>query len=107
MKLKKQLLLVLLFVQSYFYAQTSNVAPILTATGNQIYCPLTSMKTVTDMTIVDPDNTGIDAIYIQISSGYTIGTDILTLTGTHPTISSSWNPTLGKLTLSGITNQPT
>jgi len=107
MKLKKQLLLVLLFAQSYFYAQTSNVAPILTATGNQIYCPLTSMKIVTDMTIVDPDNTGIDAIYIQISSGYTIGTDVLTLTGTHPTISSSWNPTLGKLTLSGITSQPT
>ena len=41
---KKQLLLVLLFVQSYFYAQTFNVAPILTATGNQIYCPLTSIK---------------------------------------------------------------
>ncbi|WP_396191598.1 T9SS type B sorting domain-containing protein [Flavobacterium sp.] len=107
MKLKKQLLLVLLFAQSYFYAQTFNVAPILTASGNQIYCPLTSMKIVTDMTIVDPDNTGIDAIYIQISSGYTIGTDVLTLTGTHPTISSSWNPTLGKLTLSGITSQPT
>lgn len=107
MKLKKQLLLVLLFAQSYFYAQTSNVAPILTATGNQIYCPLTSMKIVTDMTIVDPDNSGIDAIYIQISSGYSIGADILTLTGTHPTISSSWNPTLGKLTLTGITSQPT
>ncbi len=107
MKLEKQLLLVLLIVQSCFYAQTSNVAPILTATGNQIYCPLTSMKIVTGMTIVDPDNTGIDAIYIQISSGYSIGSDVLTLTGIHPTISSSWNPTLGKLTLSGITSQPT
>jgi gliding motility-associated-like protein len=107
MKLKKQLLLVLLIVQSSFYAQTSNVAPILTATGNQLYCPQTSMKIVTDMTIIDPDNTGIDAIYIQISSGYSIGADILTLTGTHPTITSSWNPTLGKLTLAGITSQPT
>lgn len=107
MKLKKQLLLVLLLVQSSLYAQTSNVAPILTATGNQLYCPQTSMKIVTDMTIVDPDNSGIDAIYIQISSGYSIGADILTLTGTHPTITSSWNPTLGKLTLSGITSQPT
>lgn len=107
MKLKNYLLLVLLLVQGHFYAQTFNVAPVLTATGNQIYCPQTSMKIVTDMTIVDPDNTGIDAIYIQISSGYSIGSDILTLTGIHPTISSSWNPTLGKLTLFGLSGQPT
>jgi hypothetical protein len=28
------------------------------------------MKIVTDFNIVDPDDTGIDAVYIQISSGY-------------------------------------
>jgi gliding motility-associated-like protein len=107
MKLRKQLLLVLFLMQSCFYAQTFNVAPILTATGTQIYCPQTSMKIVTDMTIIDPDNIGIDAIYIQISSGYVIGQDVLTLTGIHPTISFSWNPTLGKLTLFGLSSQPT
>ena len=48
----------------------SNIAPVLTATGNQIYCPATYMKIVTDFNIVDPDDTGIDAVYIQISSGY-------------------------------------
>jgi len=85
----------------------NNVAPILTATGNQIYCPGTSMKIVTDMTIVDPDDTGIDAIYIQISSGYVNGQDLLNLTGNHPTLTSSWNTLTGKLTLTGVAGQPT
>ncbi|WP_295337965.1 T9SS type B sorting domain-containing protein [Flavobacterium sp.] len=84
----------------------SNVAPTLIATGNQTYCPGTSMKIVTSMTITDPDDSGIDAIYIQISSGYALGEDLLTLTGTHPNISTSWNATTGTLTLSGITVQP-
>lgn len=85
----------------------NNVAPILTATGNQIYCPGTSMKIVTAMTIVDPDDTGIDAIYIQVSSGYMNGQDLLTLTGNHPTLTSSWNALTGKLTLTGVSGQPT
>ncbi len=85
----------------------NNVAPILTAAGNQIYCPGTSMKIVTDMTIVDPDDTGIDAIYIQISSGYVNGQDLLVLTGNHTTLTSSWNALTGKLTLTGVTAQPT
>lgn len=84
-----------------------NVAPILSATGDQIYCPGSSMKIVTDLTIVDPDDTGIDAIYIQISSGYVNGQDVLTLTGNHPTINSTWNAATGKLTLTGISGQPT
>ncbi|WP_298392834.1 T9SS type B sorting domain-containing protein [Flavobacterium sp.] len=88
-------------------AQTSNVAPILTATGNQIYCPGTPMKIVTNMTIVDPDDPGVTAIYIQISSGYVSGEDLLTLTGLHPTITSSWDSNTGKLTLSGLFSQPT
>lgn len=86
---------------------TINVAPILSAIGNQIYCPGSSMKIVTDMTIVDPDDNGIDAIYIQISSGYVNGQDVLTLTGNHPTINSTWNAATGKLTLTGNSGQPT
>lgn len=85
----------------------SNIAPILIATGNQIYCPATSMNIVTDFTITDPDDTGIDALYIQISQGYVSGQDQLILTGLHPTIAGSWNPTLGKLTLTGVASQPT
>ncbi|MCB0443456.1 MAG: hypothetical protein KDC50_05345, partial [Flavobacterium sp.] len=84
-----------------------NDAPILIATGNQIYCPGSQLNIVTNMTITDPDDTGIDAIYIQISSGYVNGQDILTLTGTHPTISTSWDALTGKLTLTGSAGQPT
>lgn len=86
---------------------TNNIAPVLVATGNQIYCPGSSLKIVTNMTFTDPDDTGIDAVYIQISSGYVINEDILTLTGTHPNINSSWNSFTGKLSLTGISSQPT
>ena len=68
---------------------TNNIAPTLIATGNQTYCPGTAMKIATNMTITDPDDTGIDAVYIQISSGYALGEDLLTLTGTHPNITTS------------------
>ena len=87
--------------------QTTNIAPVLIATGNQIYCPGTSMKIVTDMTITDPDDIGIDAIYIQISSGYEFGEDSLLLTGSHPNINPIWNAITGTLTLQGVTAQPT
>lgn len=82
-----------------------NDAPILIATGNQLYCPGSQMKIVTSMTITDPDDTGIDAIYIQISSGYVNGQDLLTLTGTHPNIVFNWDAPTGKLTLSGASGQ--
>ena len=65
------------------------------------------MKIVTNMTIVDPDDPGVTAIYIQISSGYVSGQDVLTLTGYHPTINSSWDSNTGKLTLIGLFGQPT
>jgi gliding motility-associated-like protein len=85
----------------------TNAAPVLSAVGNQIYCPQSQTKIVTDFNIVDPDDTGIDAIYIQISSGYISSQDILILTGIHPNITSSWNQASGKLTLTGISIQPT
>lgn len=110
MKIKniiKIIVLFLLLIGPSTKAQTSNVAPILTATGNQIYCPGTSMKIVTNMSIVDPDDPGVTAIYIQISSGYVSGQDVLTLTGSHPTINSSWDSNTGKLTLIGLFGQPT
>jgi len=88
-------------------AIAQNVAPVLQATGNQVYCPQTSLPIVTNMSITDPDDVGIAAMYIQISSGYVFGQDVLTLTGIHPTITSSWNATEGKLTLSGVSGDPT
>lgn len=106
-ELNKTFILLLLLVQCYIYGQSSNIAPILTATGNQVYCPSTSMKIVTSMNFTDPDDTGVAAVYIQISTGYVYGQDLLTLTGSHPTIVSSWNANTGKLSLIGVSVQPT
>ncbi|MFV8341696.1 T9SS type B sorting domain-containing protein [Flavobacterium sp. XS2P39] len=78
-----------------------DIAPKIIATGNQIYCPGTSLKIVNDVVITDADDTGTNAIYIQISSGYVNGQDQLTLTGFHPTITTSWDISAGKLKLSG------
>ncbi|HTG65921.1 MAG TPA: hypothetical protein VL859_06065, partial [Flavobacterium sp.] len=60
------------------------------------------MKIVTDVTINYTDEIDTDAIYIQISGGYINGNDFLTLSNPelHPTITSSWNNTEGKLKLS-------
>ena len=85
----------------------SNTAPIVTATGNQSYCPGTSLKIVTDVSITNSDitDTGTEAFYIQISSGYVNGQDLIQLANPtlHPTIISSWDIASGKLKLSSPT----
>ena len=88
------------------YPQPNNIAPILTATGTQIYCPQSTMNIVTDFSITDPDDTAITALYVQISSGYNAQTDLLTLTGIHPNVTVNWNAISGKLELKSPTNVP-
>ena len=74
--------------------------PKVKATGNQIYCPGTTLSIVETITIIpDPNEQTTDAVSIQISSGYILGQDLLILTGTHPTISFNWIPSEGKLKL--------
>jgi gliding motility-associated-like protein len=74
--------------------------PVIKATGNQTYCPGSSIKIVETITITnDPSEPSTDALYIQISSGYVNGQDKLTLTGSHPSITTSWDVTAGKLKL--------
>lgn len=99
--------LLFLFLQNTIYFQITNSAPILSAIGDQVYCPGTLMKIVTDFTITDSDGLGIDALYIQISNGYITAQDVLSLSGNHPTITSTWDVVSGKLTLSGSSGQPT
>ncbi|WP_426486360.1 T9SS type B sorting domain-containing protein [Flavobacterium sp. 2] len=76
----------------------TTAASIITATGNQVYCPQSSIKIVTDVTISATEE--INAVYIQISSGYINNEDQLSLIGTHPNLISSWNPDSGTLTIS-------
>lgn len=79
--------------------------PKITAAGNQIYCPQTYVKIVTNVKIeYDAAKPNTDAIYIQISSGYINGQDRLSLSGSHPTIKAEWIALEGKLKLSSITS---
>jgi gliding motility-associated-like protein len=74
--------------------------PVITATGNQIYCPGTSLNIVESVSITfDPLEPTTDAVYIQVSSGYIFGQDLLTLAGFHPTVSFNWIQSEGKLKL--------
>ncbi len=82
-------------------APSSNDPPVLTATGDQEYCPGTTIPVVETISITDPDDTTADEVAIQISSGYVNGEDTLTLTGAHPSITTIWSASEGKLTLTG------
>lgn len=93
----KLILIPLFFFPKSIYAINP---PVIKVTGNQIYCPGTSLNIVQTITILpDPNKLTTDAVSIQISSGYILGQDLLILTGTHPTISSNWIPSEGKLKL--------
>ena len=87
-------------------ASVTAIAPRITATGNQIYCPGTSLKIVNDVTITGSDaaDIGTEAVYIQISSGYINGPDVIQLANPtlHPTIISQWDSLEGKLKLSSV-----
>lgn len=87
-----------LMISSFSYSQT-DLAPSITASGRQSFCPGNSIKIVTDFTISDPDDTTIASFFIQISTGYQLGFDVLALEGNHPNITTSWNSNEGKLTL--------
>ncbi|WP_025665992.1 C-type lectin domain-containing protein [Aquimarina megaterium] len=84
-------------------AVTVNQPPTIVVSGDQHFCPspTNSRPVVQSVTITDPDDTTADEISIQISSGYVNGQDLLTLTGSHPNITSSWNATEGRLFLTG------
>ena len=99
--IKHILCVVLFFNSNYFFGQI-NDPPTVTAVGDQIYCPQSQQRVVTSFNIVDPDDTFIPAFYIQISSGYVVGQDQLSLIGSHPTIAANWNANQAKLTLTGV-----
>jgi len=106
--LNKKIHLLFIFTFSCFIpiqSWSQNIAPTLTATGNQYYCPQNRMNVVTDFNIVDPDDTGIEAVFVQISTGYTNGEDSLSLDLTsHPNLTTSWSSSEGKLTIKSNTS---
>ncbi|WP_084679076.1 T9SS type B sorting domain-containing protein [Flavobacterium reichenbachii] len=81
-------------------------APKLAATGDQLYCPQNLINIVTTFSIThDIAEPGTQAAYIQVSSGYSSGFDKLELLNpaAHPSITTSWDVTTGKLKLSSPT----
>lgn len=104
--MSKHYLSILLLVYSFAVFGQSNEPPVLLATGNQVFCQGSALPIVTSMSITDPDDSATDAVYIQISSGYVQGQDSLTLTGTHPNITTSWDANAGKLRLSNPAGNP-
>ena len=53
-----------------------NLPPVISSEGNAVYCPQTEQNIVTFFNIEDPDDTTLDALYIQISEGYSPGEDL-------------------------------
>ena len=90
---------------NFIYAQ-DNQPPVISSEGDDIYCPLTQQNITTSFNIEDPDDTTMDALYIQVSTGYISGEDQLILTGTHPNIATSWNTVEGKLEITGPGGNP-
>ena len=89
----------LLFPFFVIHAQ-SNSAVEFSANPSQLYCPQTEQPIVTDFNIEGRLEGGISAIYIQISSGYNQGYDVLKLNENFENIRSGWNASEAKLTLS-------
>ncbi|MDT0622336.1 T9SS type B sorting domain-containing protein [Croceitalea vernalis] len=83
-----------------------NIAPVVTAEGDQFYCPGSAIPVVTAFDIVDVDDTEIDEFAIQISQGYQRGNDILRLIGVNNGIETTWNNIEGKLTFRGVSGAP-
>ncbi|AUC16354.1 hypothetical protein BTO06_14875 [Tenacibaculum sp. SZ-18] len=102
MKSKKLVSHVILYFLFQFQIYTQNQPPVLTASGDQSYCPLSQLPIVTSFTITDSDDTTVDSFSVQISGNYNATSDILILTGSHPNIIASWDDREGKLIFTGV-----
>lgn len=100
-------IIVVLFFTNQSYSNKNTFLidpPTITAEGDAVYCPQSYVKIAKNVIIThDPSETSTDAVYIQISSGYVNGQDILqlnnTFDSTHPLITSTFSPSEGKLKL--------
>ncbi|MFI8380247.1 T9SS type B sorting domain-containing protein [Leeuwenhoekiella sp. NPDC079379] len=72
--------------------------PELKATGDQEYCPLSTIPIVTNFSLTNPSGNVVRAVYIQISFGYQRGSDFLELPP-NPNLSTNFDIATGKLTL--------
>ncbi|WP_340154310.1 T9SS type B sorting domain-containing protein [uncultured Winogradskyella sp.] len=95
--------IVLILLSFSFHAYSQDFPPEITIIGNQMYCQESSVSIATSVSITDqnPEDTTLTEVFVQISEGYEVGQDNISLDGSHPNISSSWNATEGILVLIG------
>lgn len=99
------IIIILLFFYNHNYSATTSTVidpPSITAEGYDVYCPQMYQKIAKNVIITnDPAETGTNAVYIQISSGYSIGQDLLQLSNDYrlnnPSITSTFIASEGKL----------
>jgi len=78
-----------------------NEPPSITATGDQIFCPGDPIPVVESVEITDADSSTLGGVYVQVTSNYDVSGDVLSLTGTHPNITASYDTFEGRLFLEG------
>ena len=95
------IVVILCFVQNTF---AQNIPPTILVSSDPFYCPLSRQNVVTSFDIIDPDDTEVEAFFIQISVGYDEGQDFLELTNVaaHPNITATFSIEEGRLTLEGV-----
>jgi len=94
------LYLICLFCFTAVLPCSAQVPPQVNVFGDQIYCGSAPMPIATQVDISGGSG-NLEVIYVQIATGYSLGSDELTLTGNHPNITASWSIETGLLTLTG------
>ena len=93
-----------IFIDNVLFTATlepPNQPPVLTVAGDQLYCPGDTTPVVESISITDPDDTTAPLVSIEISTGYVPGEDVLTLNGSHPSLTDAWDVENGILSLTG------
>ena len=80
------ILIIISCLSTYTFSQNS--PPTIVVEGYQEFCGNAPMTIVTDVSItdLDPGDSTLDNVTVQISEGYIINQDILILSGVHPNI---------------------
>jgi len=104
--LQKLFLLLFSLGSMLSFAQSGTAPPEILAEGDQFYCPLSEINVVTEFSINNPSGAILDGFYVQISSGYVRGSDVLKLGVDQDNIRDSWNSMTGKLSLTSKNGNP-
>lgn len=91
---------ILLLCSTIYLKSVAQSPPQIVVEGNQMFCGEAPMPIITDIDISGGSGT-LETVFVQISTGYSLGSDELFLTGDHPNISASWSIGEGLLTLTG------